>query len=265
MYNCTLVWERENRIIMPLLILILIIFALAFLFSMLGLGGAMLYIPVLNGFGFDFKTVAIPTGLFLNGVTALSAAISYAKAKMVDFKGAVPMIITSFIGAPIGAMCTRSVSTETLIVLFAIVMIVAGTRMLLSAKKPEPKELLPFHQRAMITGTGGLFIGLIAGLLGIGGGFLFVPMMIAVGYPTKTAAATSAFVVIFSSFSGFASHVAESHFDWSFLFYCSIAVIIASQIGAKVMREKMKVQWIKQMFGVLLIFVAIKLFWNIFF
>lgn len=249
---------------MPI-ILILLIFVLAFIFSMLGLGGAMLYIPVFKWFGFDFKTVAIPTGLFLNGVTAISAAIYYTKAKMVDFKGAVPMIITSFIGAPIGAICTRYVSTDTLIVLFAIGMIVAGTRMLLSAKKPEPKALLPFHKRAMITSTGGLFIGFIAGLLGIGGGFLFVPMMIAVGYPTKTAAATSAFIVIFSSFSGFAGHVAEGHFDWQLLLFSSIAVIIASQIGAKVMKEKMKAQWIKQMFGVLLIFVAIKLSWNIFF
>jgi len=249
---------------MPILI-ISIIFALAFLFSMLGLGGAMLYIPVLHWFGFDFKTVAIPTGLFLNGVTAVSAAIYYAKAKMVDIKGSVPMIITSFIGAPIGAMCTNYISTETLIILFALGMLVAGTRMLLSAKKPEPKELLPFNQRAIITGTGGLFIGFIAGLLGIGGGFLFVPMMIAVGYPTKIAAATSAFIVIFSSFSGFAGHVVEGHFDWQLLLYCSIAVIIASQIGAKVMKEKMKAQWIKQIFGVLLIFVAIKLSWNIFF
>ena len=54
-----------------------VIFVLAFVFSMLGLGGAMLYIPVLHWFGFDFKSVAIPTGLLLNGITALSAAIYY--------------------------------------------------------------------------------------------------------------------------------------------------------------------------------------------
>jgi len=42
---------------------ILVLFLLGFLFSMLGLGGAMLYIPVFHWFGFDFKSVAIPTGL----------------------------------------------------------------------------------------------------------------------------------------------------------------------------------------------------------
>ncbi|RKZ93220.1 MAG: sulfite exporter TauE/SafE family protein, partial [Gammaproteobacteria bacterium] len=44
-----------------LIILTLLIFVLAFIFSMLGLGGAMLYIPLFTWFGFDLKEVAIPT------------------------------------------------------------------------------------------------------------------------------------------------------------------------------------------------------------
>ncbi len=68
---------------------------LAFIFSMLGLGGAMLYIPVFHRFGYDFKSVAIPTGLLLNGITALSAAVYYLRSKMVDIKGSIP---SSFCG-----------------------------------------------------------------------------------------------------------------------------------------------------------------------
>ena len=41
-----------------------IIFCLAYLFAMLGLGGVMIYIPVFSWFGYDFKGVAIPTGLY---------------------------------------------------------------------------------------------------------------------------------------------------------------------------------------------------------
>jgi hypothetical protein len=240
-------------------IVTLIILVLSFVFAMLGLGGAMLYIPVFHWFSYDFKTVAIPTGLLLNGITALSAAIYYLKAKMVDVKGSVPLIVTSFIGAPIGAYFTRMVSTDILILLFAIAMIFAGGKMLFSAGKPEKKQMMPIKTRLVLMGIAGLFIGFIAGLLGVGGGFLFVPMMIAMGYETKIAAATSAFVVVFSSFSGFAGHVAEGHFDWPLMIATSIAVIVGSQIGAKVMKEKMKAKWIKQMFAVLLLGVAIKL------
>ncbi|MBW1719958.1 MAG: sulfite exporter TauE/SafE family protein [Deltaproteobacteria bacterium] len=236
---------------------IVIIFILGFIFSMLGLGGAMLYIPVLHWFGFDFKSVAIPTGLFLNGITALSAAIYFFREKMVDIKGGMPMVITSFIGAPIGAWFTHIIATEVLMMLFSVGMVVSGTKMMLSSGKAEPKDLMPFKQRAIITAS--------AGLLGIGGGFLFVPILIAIGYPTKQAAATSAFVVVFSSFSGFAGHVAEGHFNLPLLIYSSIAVIIASQIGARVMKEKMKAKWIKQIFGVLLIAIAVKLSWHFMF
>ncbi len=248
-----------------MLLVITIIFILGFVFSMLGLGGAMLYIPVLHWFGFDFKSVAIPTGLFLNGITALSAAIYFFREKMVDVKGGMPMVITSFIGAPIGAWFTHIISTDILMVLFSIGMMVSGLKMMLSSGKAEPKELMPFKQRAIITASTGLFIGFSAGLLGIGGGFLFVPVLIAIGYPTKQAAATSAFVVVFSSFSGFAGHVAEGHFNLPLLIYASIAVIVASQIGARVMKEKMKAKWIKQSFGVLLITVAVKLSWHFIF
>ncbi len=241
----------------------LVILVLAFLFSMLGLGGAMLYIPVFTWFGLGLKTVAIPTGLLLNGVTALSAAIYFLRARMVDVRGAIPMIATSVIAAPVGAMLTRHVQTDVLKLLFSLGMLVAGTIMVVRSSSPEPTALLPFGKRALLTGTAGLFIGFLAGLLGIGGGFLFVPMLIAVGYPTKSAAATSAFAVTFSSFSGFAGHVAEGQYDWRVMGLGLIAVIVGSQVGAKVMKEKMKARWIKELFGVLLLGVAVKFSWPI--
>ena len=236
-----------------------VVIVLAFIFSMIGLGGAMLYVPLLHWFGFDFKTEAIPTGLLLNGITAVSAAIVYFRSKMVDVKGSVPLIASSFLGAPVGAYLTSLVPTTVLILLFAVSMLFAGGRMLLTASHPDKGVMMEARSRYLIMGSGGFIIGLIAGLLGIGGGFLFVPMMLAMGYPTKRAAATSSFVVIFSSFSGFAGHLAEGHFNWPLMFCTTIGVIVGSQVGAKVMKEKMKAKWIKQMFAVVLLGVGLKL------
>lgn len=249
---------------MMLTIVVGLILVLSFIFSMLGLGGAMLYIPVFHWFGYDFKSVAIPTGLLLNGVTALSAAIYYLRAKMVDVKGALPLIIASFTGAPVGAYFTRLIPTDTLIVFFTIAIVFAGGRMLLVSGRPDKEHMMPLKLRIAWMSIGGFFIGFIAGLLGVGGGFLFVPMMMAMGYKTKEAAATSSFVVIFSSFSGFAGHLAEGHYEWPLMIATTVAVIIGSQMGAKVMTEKMKSKWIKQMFAIVLLGVAAKLLWKMF-
>ena len=249
---------------MALASITIVILVLSFIFSMLGLGGAMLYIPVFHWFGFDFKSVAIPTGLLLNGITAFSAAVFYLRSKMVDVKGSIPLIISSFIGAPLGAFLTSLVPTRTLVLLFALCMVFAGGRMLLTSTSPDKETMMPFQRRAILMAVGGFFIGMVAGLLGVGGGFLFVPLMLAMGYPTKQAAATSAFVVIFSSFSGFAGHIAEGHFNWPLMIASSIMVVVGSQIGAKVMKEKMKAKWIKQMFAVVLLAVAVKLLWKLY-
>lgn len=236
-----------------------IIFLLAVLFSMLGLGGSMLYNPVFKWFGYNFKTVAIPTGLLLNGVTALSAAIYFLRAKMVDVKGSIPLIITSFIGAPLGAVLTRFVPTRLLLILFVIGMVFAAVRMLFVSGRKEPETMIPLRKRLILTGAAGFGIGMIAGMLGLGGGFLIVPMLLAMGYPTKKAAATSSFAVVFSSFSGFAGHVAEGHFEPGLMIGCLVAVVIGSRLGAQFMNEKMKPQLIKRMFGVVLLGVALKL------
>ncbi len=236
---------------------------LAFIFSMLGLGGAMLYVPLFHIFGFGFKTVAIPTGLLLNMISTVSASSVYLRSKMVDVKGSVPLIVSAFFGAPMGAYLTKMVPTGVLILLFAIAMIFVGGRMLFTADRPEHTGMAEARNRFLLMGAGGFVIGLIAGLLGVGGGFLFVPLMLAIGYPTKKAAATSSFVVIFSSFAGFTGHVAQGHFNWPLMASTAAAVLIGSQIGAKVMKEKMKAKWIKQLYAIVLLAVAAQLLFKL--
>lgn len=246
-------------------LLVTLIFILAFIFSMLGLGGAMVYNPLMVWFGYDFKSVVVPTGLLLNGLTAVSAAWAYYRKGMIDFSVALPLVITSALGAPAGAYFTQFISTNVLLGLFAVAVVFAGGRMLLVSKATDPDTMRGTPRQRMLWGAGlGFGIGFIAGMLGIGGGFLIVPLLMAMGYPTKIAAATSAFTVVFSSFTGFLGHLAVGHFDWAFMLTLSVAVVIGSQIGARVMATQMKPRQIKQMFGVVLLFVGLKMIWGLF-
>lgn len=136
--------------------------------------------------------------------------------------------------------------------------------MLLVSKAAEPEAVRgTARQRALWGAALGLGIGFIAGILGIGGGFLIVPLLMLMGYPTKIAAATSAFTVVFSSATGFLGHLAVGHFDWTLMISLAIVVIIGSQLGARVMAAQMKPRQLKQMFGAVLLFVGLKLIWSL--
>ena len=70
-----------------------IFFVIAFVFSMLGMGGSQLYIPILFWMGMDFKTEAVPLGMLLNVVNSSSAAITYARSKLIAWRVAVPFAV----------------------------------------------------------------------------------------------------------------------------------------------------------------------------
>lgn len=240
-------------------ILALIIFLASFLFAMLGLGGGMVYVPVLKWAGFPVKEVAIPLGLLLNGLNTLLALIPYARNKLVDWKGGLAMAAAAFIAAPIGAYTAQFVPVKTLLILFAAAVAIAALRMTLFARQPEPETMMTLKKRSLIGGGVGAFAGFMGGMLGLGGGFIIAPILMWMGYKTKVAAATTAFVVTFSSFSGYLGHMAEGRFNWPLTIVAVIAVAIGSQLGGNFMSGRAKPKWVKQLYALVLLAIAIKL------
>ncbi|MEJ2678560.1 MAG: sulfite exporter TauE/SafE family protein [Gemmatimonadota bacterium] len=236
----------------------------SFLFSMLGLGGALVYVPVLTWAGFPVKAVAIPLALLLNGLTTLIALASYVRAGLVDWKGGLGMTAGAFVFAPVGAFASRFVSVRFLLGLFAVAVLVAAFRMLVMSGRPEPKDLMSLRRRLVIGAAVGIFAGFVAGLLGVGGGFIMSPLLMWMGYETKKAVATSALAVTFSSFSGFAGHVAQGHFDVTLTVILAIAVLVGAFAGSRFMVTKAKSSRVKQVFAVVLFGIAAKLLFGIF-
>lgn len=240
-------------------IVAIIIFLASFLFAMLGLGGGMIYVPVLNWAGYDMKEVAIPLGLLLNGLNTLFALIPYSRKKLVDWKGGFAMAVAALVFAPIGAFTAKYVPVNLLLILFAVAVLAAAVRMIFFAKNPEPEEMMPLKKRSIIGSGVGAFAGFAGGLLGIGGGFIIAPILMWMGYKTKEAAATTAFVVTFSSFSGYFGHMAQGSFDWTLTIAVVIAVAIGSQLGGSFMSGKAKPKWVKIIYAVVLFGIAIKM------
>jgi uncharacterized membrane protein YfcA len=105
-------------------------------------------------------------------------------------------------------------------------------------------------------------VGRADGMPGIGNGFIFAPVKMALGYKTKEAAATTAFVVAFSSFSGYLGHVAQGEMNWPLTIILILAVVVGSQFGARFMSRQAKPKMVKRIYAIVLMAIAIKFSWE---
>ncbi|MFH1581526.1 MAG: sulfite exporter TauE/SafE family protein [Pseudomonadota bacterium] len=249
---------------MDLYILLLIVFFSSLILTMIGLGGGLIFSPLFVLLNFPVST-AVSASLFLNGIAASSAVIVYLRKRMVDFSIAVPLIVTSSLGAPFGALITDKINTRLFMGLLASVIFLAALRMIFLSKVRDRD--LETSRLKKIVGGGciGFAIGFIAGVLGIGGGVFIVPLLIYfLNIPTKSTAATSIVIVCFSSFSGFATHAATAVIDWEFIFPAAICSFTGGQIGSRIMAEKLRGRTIRILFGILLLLFCAKLFHRVF-
>ena len=248
---------------MDILLIIVITFLIAVLFSIMGLGGAIIYTPLFFWLGIPLLA-AIPMALLLNMITTASASITYLKQMLVDKKTALPLILTSTFGALTGSYFASRIETKVLIILLSIILLFAALRILLfnnigfMVKDGENKKIL--------VGAGLAFIfGIISSLVGIGGGTFIVPLLLILGLETKNAVATSAFIITFTSLSGFVGHLvfASQTLDLKVLFYAGLAAFAGAQIGSKIIFKRVSPKNISNLFALFLLFMAAKLLFGL--
>ncbi|MEA1984792.1 MAG: sulfite exporter TauE/SafE family protein [Euryarchaeota archaeon] len=246
-----------------------IVFFSSILFAVMGLGGAIVYVPLFYWIGMDL-TIAIPAALMLNIVTAGSASVTYIRKGMVDLHTALPFIIASVAGAPIGAYLTKFTPDNVILGMFSIVLVIAGFLMIRSKNDGTCDREIDIDPKGRILlGIGaGSVIGVAAGLLGLGGGTFIVPLLIAIGYGIKRAPATSALIIVFTSTSGLLAHLSSTHLDMMSMVYMAIAALIGSQLGSHIMYieidylRTMSERYFTKVFGLFLIIIAFLLHYS---
>lgn len=240
-------------------LLIAAIFLVSFVLTMVGLGGGLIFSPLFLILGFA-KAEAASASLFLNLVAAASAAYTYSRKKMVDFSLSIPLILSSSLAAPIGSYLNIRIDLKIFLITMAIVLAAAGVRMLISAAA-ESKANTAGASGKIIGGICiGACIGLVGGLLGIGGGVFIVPLLIYVlKTPTKIAAASSTFIVCFSSLTGFLGYASMAKINWWFLLPAAAASFTGGIAGARIMSSRMKGKTIRRIFAIILFGLCAKL------
>ncbi len=104
------------------------------------------------------------------------------------------------------------------------------------------------------------FAGIISSFFGIGGGIVFVPLMVAaMGLGMKKAAPTSQFILLFASFSGLVTHSILGHPDFYQSLLLAIGAFAGGIVGARLSLE-VKERNLQILVSVVIIAAAIKLF-----
>ncbi len=188
-------------------------FAAGVLGSMIGLGGGVIMVPVLTFAGFP-PTLAASNSLLASLSSSVSATVAYSRIKRVDFSLGTRLGLLSVPGTILGAVVSTDVNMAAFKILFGLVL-VAATAYIFLGKRPAGGDAKTSVQMAVFAAGASFFAGMISSFFGIGGGIVFVPMMVAaMGLSAKRAAPTSQLILIFTSSSGVISHTLLGHPDF---------------------------------------------------
>lgn len=218
--------------------------------GLLGGGGSILAVPALVYIAGQDLQQAVATSLLVVGVTAVVAVLPRLRERQINWRIGLLFGVAGAVTAFAGAAVNRVLPDDLTLVLFAALMVGAGVRML--QEKPATGTAcavdggrVNWRRCLPRTLAGGLVVGFLTGLLGVGGGFLIIPVLIlALGLPMPTAIGTSLVVVAINSAAGFAAHAGEATLDvpvtLAFTAAAVVSAVAAGRLGAKADTDRLR-------------------------
>jgi len=225
--------------------------------SIIGLGGGIIIVPVLTFMGFS-PTLAVSNSLFAVFSNSVASTTMYARQKRIELSLGWKLGLMAVPGTILGAFISSEISPDIFKILFALVLISSASYIFLK-RKIEEKPIDVSRLLLVFSAGASFFAGIISSLFGIGGGLIFVPLMVvALGISMKRAAPTSQFILMFASFSGLIVHSMLGHPDYYQALLLSIGAFAGGILGARLSLE-IKENKLKIIVIIVLVAAAIKL------
>ena len=189
------------------------------LVGLLGGGGSILAVPALVYAAHQNLPQAVATSLLVVGITAVVAVLPRVRGGQIAWRIALLFGAAGAATAFAGAAVNRLLPEAVTLALFAALMVGAGVRILretpvTGAACAVEGGRVNWRRCLPRTLAGGLVVGFLTGLLGVGGGFLIIPVLVVVlGLPMATAIGTSLVIIAANSAAGFAAHAGEVTLD----------------------------------------------------
>jgi uncharacterized membrane protein YfcA len=236
-------------------------FAFTTVLTIAGVGAAFILIPVFLALGIGLHT-AMATALLLNALAMFFACLRFIPARLVDFRAALPILIVATVLSPLGAWSSIYLPIPLLKWLFVGFLLFAASMMLFYQARPHESGLSRGKAIGYGTVVGGT-AGYVGGLLGVGGGNIVVPALVWLGFDPKKASATTAFIVIFSSLTGFLGKASVAGMDRRLLAWTAAGSVAGSLLGAWLMQKKLESGQVKKTIGIILYVIAAHMAWKL--
>ncbi len=240
--------------------------------GLIGAGGAILTVPIMVFMMGVNPVTATVYSLFIVGSTTLIGSISYIRNGLVDFRTfltfAIPSLISIFItrkfiltAIPDIIIQNQSFTitkSHAILIFFAVMMLISSLSMIFVKIKEIDLDKPVQTGEYILLFICGILVGLITGLVGAGGGFLIVPVLVFLGrIPVKSAIGTTLLIICANSLSGFIGDLTGNYIiDWKllllFLGFSIIGIITGSYL-TKFMSEN----HVKKVFGFLVLAMGI--------
>ncbi len=236
------------------MILTLLLFSAALLYSSVGHGGGSAYLSLFHIVGEDPHRAA-SNALLLNLAVSSVALLNFRK--YFSPKHALPFVITSVPAAYIGG--SLNVAGGTVRLITGILVFLAGVRMLVRFSPLGHVKGMGTVKRITLSGLSGAVLGMAAGVIGIGGGIFLSPVLMLLGYDSKETAAVSSFFIMVNSASGL---VARSHSvppDITGALAWIPAVLVGGFLGSALGAYTFKRSTVRALLGVVLLVAGAKL------
>ncbi|MFJ7976728.1 sulfite exporter TauE/SafE family protein [Peribacillus sp. NPDC096379] len=241
----------------------------SFLSGMLGIGGAiikypmLLYIPPL--FGFTAFTAHEVSGISALDVLFVSIAgvLAFRNGGYLNKSLITVMGISVLFGTLIGSFASHQLSEETVNIVYGILALLAAIMMFIPKKQIDnlPLDQVTFNKPLAVVIT--FLVGIGSGVVGAGGGFLLIPIMLLIlRIPTRMTIASSLAITFISSIAGSFGKIATGQVDYYSALIVIIAGLIAAPLGAKISKT-MNTKALQGILVVLIFGTAIKIWIDI--
>lgn len=205
--------------------------------GMLGAGPSILTVLLLTHVGKLGLEDAVGTSLPVVAFVSVVALGPYVLERAVVWKPAVCFGLASMTAAFVAGHAARLVPQKVLLLVFLLCMMVAGVVMLFRRPLPELGATRDDARSAIVLAGAGLLIGCLTGLVGLGGGFAVVPLLVLFARtPVRSAIGASLLVVALNTLAGLAGHLPHPPVDWRMAAWLGSTEALGGVVGVRLSR-----------------------------